>query len=288
MSRLNKHEFTYESRCGTLEYRAGDEAFDLIYVHCNYGITQKQILWYRRNNPNACIIGGVRGWMGFLQTRDTLKLYDGIHTNNLILLAAIRELVGDAVYLCHAGVDTSFFNPMSAQTIATEQPQHKLGTLIIGWAGDTAKQVKNAHCISALGFPYALATKPGQGHHYVYDQMPAFYNALDVLVFPSFHPNWPTAEGCPLPILEAGACGKPILATKTAGAAPEFLDDFQIIHRPLDQGGIDEIQFKLQYLEKKPSFRKLLGIRNRRVAVQQWDWKDKIAQYEILFNAMAS
>jgi glycosyltransferase involved in cell wall biosynthesis len=51
-----------------------------------------------------------------------------------------------------------------------------------------------------------------------YEQMPAVYAAIDALVLPSH------TEGLPRVILEAGAAGKPVIATRVGGV-PEVVDN---------------------------------------------------------------
>jgi len=119
--------------------------------------------------------------------------------------------------------------------------------------------------------------------------MPNFYNSIDVLVqLSSWGPEQPDmdAEGCPLPVLEAGACGKPVLATHTSGAAREYLDEYQIIKGYIRGDGLEEMKRKLLQLKDNFELVYRLGERNLRVAVGEWDWSIKVRQYETFFKAV--
>lgn len=59
------------------------------------------------------------------------------------------------------------------------------------------------------------------------DDLPLFYNAADVFIFPSLY------EGYGLPPLEAMACGTPVLASQ-AGSLPEVLGDAAVYFDPAD------------------------------------------------------
>ena len=56
-------------------------------------------------------------------------------------------------------------------------------------------------------------------------EMPALYNLVDCLFFPSFY------EGFGFPILESMACGTPVL-TSTSGSIPEIVNNAAVMHSP--------------------------------------------------------
>jgi glycosyltransferase involved in cell wall biosynthesis len=64
-------------------------------------------------------------------------------------------------------------------------------------------------------------------------ELPALYSAADVFVFPSLY------EGFGLPVLEAMACGTPVIASNTS-AIPEIAADTGILFDPYDTRGLTE------------------------------------------------
>ena len=70
------------------------------------------------------------------------------------------------------------------------------------------------------------------------EDMPVFYNAAEVLVFPSFY------EGFGLPPLEAMACGTPVI-TSNVTSIPEFYSNSALL---IDPYNIDELSSKIEQI----------------------------------------
>jgi glycosyltransferase involved in cell wall biosynthesis len=68
--------------------------------------------------------------------------------------------------------------------------------------------------------------------------MPKFYNAADLFVFPSFY------EGFGLPPLEAMACGTPVITSNTS-SLPEVIGDAGIMVDPSDIDGLVDVMRKV-------------------------------------------
>lgn len=252
-----------------LIYKEGDENYDIVYIHCSAIINKARLTDYRKKNPKSKLIAGIRGWTGYKYARPSYPLLDAVNAGSSDLLDKVKKHHAKA-YLCHAGVDTDLFKPLKSR---------KNKKFTIGWVGNTAWALKNFNLLSKLGFPYKIATKPDQGHYHPYQEMPTFYNSIDALVLLS------ESEGSAMPVLEAGACGKPVISTPVGGAK-EFLNDFQLVKEKIRGKGLDEMINKLKKLRSNPELRSEIGERNRRVAVEKWDWKIKVKQYEALFKGV--
>ncbi len=271
----SEFEVSIEAR-RQLTYHPGDEEYDVVYVHCNFSVEAANIRTYRMLNRDSRIIAGVRGWLGFKRTKDILHLYDAVNADNLRLLEAVKGYSGN-VFLCHAGVDTELFKPFTV-----DRPEE----FRIGWAGNEGQWVKNVDILPKLGHPYVIAGKRRRTR-IKHKDMPAFYNSLDVYVHLSSMGVLvgEDAEGCPLPVLEAAACGRAILATETSGAAREILCDGQIVKGEIRRGaGLVEMKRKLNEFKANPELRAELGFKNRSTAVEKWDWSIKVKQYEKFFR----
>lgn len=126
------------------------------------------------------------------------------------------------------GVDTDHFSPRANRT--TKGKRH-----IIGWAGNsawgkntTAGDVKGYH---RLFTPMMADLKQRENNveeriadpqkkRIPFSEMPDFYRGLDVFVCTS------SMEGTPNPLLEAMACGIPVVSTDV-GIVPEVLGEIQ-------------------------------------------------------------
>ncbi len=65
------------------------------------------------------------------------------------------------------------------------------------------------------------------------DELPLWYNAASALVFPSYY------EGFGMPVLEAMACGTPVIAAETS-ALPEAAGDAALLFNPRDKEALRE------------------------------------------------
>jgi glycosyltransferase involved in cell wall biosynthesis len=65
------------------------------------------------------------------------------------------------------------------------------------------------------------------------DELPLWYNAASALVFPSYY------EGFGMPVLEAMACGTPVIAAQTS-AIPEAAGDAALLFDPQDKDALHE------------------------------------------------
>lgn len=91
------------------------------------------------------------------------------------------------------------------------------------------------------------------------------YQSVDVLLVTGY------LEGGSLPILEAMACGTPLLSPRF-GYAADYLDEEDIYD------GVDDLMDKLHALFEK-------GVRYHQIA-KAWSWKDYAAEYAMLIGRM--
>jgi glycosyltransferase involved in cell wall biosynthesis len=119
--------------------------------------------------------------------------------------------------------------------------------LFVNLAGDGSQRQKIAARVKALNVA---------GHyryHGVYthpEECRAFMESLDVFVMPSF------TEGTPNSVVEAMACGKPIIASAVGGIPDMIGDDAGLLATP---GDADELAAAMIRLARDPELRQKMG-----------------------------
>ena len=103
-----------------------------------------------------------------------------------------------------------------------------------------------------------------------------WYDDIDVFLCTSIY------EGGPLPALDAGACGKPIISTPV-GIVPQLVRDGingYLVPKLSSRGDIENILNQIEMLiykfQNNRKFCRSMGDNNRRIIEEQWTW-EKIA-----------
>ena len=153
-----------------------------------------------------------------------------------------------------AGIDLSIFNrSKDYKTLNLDNP-------VVGWVGAMSghKEKKGyEEFYLPLGDHFTL--KPHlKEKHYTENRadLVDYYHSIDVLVCTS---SW---EGYPMPILEATACGIPIVSTRV-GIVPEVVPDDQIVERD-----VSSFVERIKRRQLKPG------------KIDGWQWENKIKEWE--------
>jgi glycosyltransferase involved in cell wall biosynthesis len=172
-------------------------------------------------------------------------------------LAPIRERYGlpERFILFVGGLNPlkNFSNLLRAFHRIRDQVDHQL--VAVGFR--RWKFERDVAAISELG----LDSRVVQTGFVPDEDLPAIYNLADVLMLPSLY------EGFGIPVLEAMACGCPVITSK-AGCTPEVAGDAAVLVAPLD---VEEIAGAMVRVLGDPALR--MELRTRGLArAKQFSW----------------
>ena len=110
-------------------------------------------------------------------------------------------------------------------------------------------------------------------------ELPKFYSTCDIFVLHS------TYEAFGIVLVEAGAMGKPIVAT-TVGAVPEVVEDGKtgLLVPPMDSEALADAILKLAENKK---LREEMGKKGREKAIKKYDWSGITEKYLDIYKKLA-
>ncbi len=160
--------------------------------------------------------------------------------------------------------------------------------IVIGWAGNSkwAAEQDDVKGFNTVLLP-ALQILKGEGFDILprfadrqvelvpHSSMPAYYNSIDVYACTS------KSEGTPNPVLEAMACGVPVVSMDV-GVVPEVFGPEQqkFIVR---ERSVEALVEALRRLLTQPRLFQILSAENLR-SIQPWDWKFKAQEFAAFFD----
>ena len=169
------------------------------------------------------------------------------------------------------GVDLELFRPEKLRRLSEISGR----TVKIGWTGNSKWVAGDLKGINTVikpaieqlrqeGYPVELVTSDRENCMIPHDEMPQYYNGLDLYVCASLF------EGTPNPILEAMACGLPVISTDV-GIVPEVLGEQQK-RFILRERSVPCLKAAIKDLLEHPELFETLSRENLR-QIQAWDWK---------------
>ena len=208
-----------------------------------------------------------------------LRFYPAVGAISAELYRLISA-VHPKVFLTRHGIDPEMFH--ETRPIPSRRADERL---IVGWAGSRKHPSKGfaefiEPAVSALeGVELRVATRAGEvhaaGRTYERREMVSFYNDIDVFLCASEH------EGAPLPVLEAGACGRPVIST-AVGIVPELIEDGAnglIVERE-----VDAFVRAMATLRDDRSRAQQMGRRLQTDVLRDWTWSVRIREYVKMFD----
>ena len=206
---------------------------------------------------------------------DCLTGFNALHVPSRILYDIFSYRHPSVFYTPH-GVDEKVFYPKKRGPF----PSGK-GTLVLGWAGSKknhpGKRGIDDYILPAIeglsGVTLKFAAREELWR--TQDQMVTFYQELDAYICAS------RTEGGPHPLLEAAACGVPLISTRV-GIAPELINDYD--NGILVERTVAAIRRAVVLLRDNPEMRIHMGRRARSTIEEQWTWDLQAPNYIPFFD----
>lgn len=169
------------------------------------------------------------------------------------------------------GVDLTVFKPANLERFKNCQNR----TIKIGWVGNSRWEVSDLKGISTIirpavkilkkqGYNIELVTSDQQNRPIPFEEMPKYYSTIDIYVCASLY------EGTPNPVLEAMACGVPVISTDV-GLVPELFG-VQQTDFILEERSVQCLVSALKRLLDDPEQLNTLSKENL-VSILSWDWR---------------
>ena len=187
------------------------------------------------------------------------------------------------------GVDLDMFYPQNLERFDDINGR----PVVIGWVGNSvfwgnrADDLKGVHTIlipavdelQREGENVTRLFADRQERIIPHSEMKDYYSKIDIYVCTS------RIEGTPNPLLEAMACGVPVITTDV-GLVPEVLGEFQK-QFVLERRDVECLKDAVIRMIGSPDNLKRCSEENLR-QIQDWNWKQKCTQYGDFFKAAYS
>jgi len=239
----------------------------------------------------------------FTHTIYALQHATAVTTNSRILAAKARAFVDRKVIEIPNGIDTDLFKPMERNEKLERALGIKKGAIlgkvhVLGFFGELrAKKgmqlLLSAFSVVAQTLPVVLLiagdVRQGEDRKYMDDFMksnhqlkiiitgfvphidlPSYYSLIDILVHPSLR------DGMPNTILEALACGKPVIATPVGGVQDINKINNIIVESPL--GHVNTLAAKIKGLLEDNETRKQLSQEGPDVVKHHYSLKQELSE----------
>jgi glycosyltransferase involved in cell wall biosynthesis len=184
------------------------------------------------------------------------------------------------------GVDLTLFLPENLGRFERTEGRE----LVVGWVGNSAwsaeiEDFKGVQTIlkpaierlRAEGLPICLELVDAKDRAIPHSEMPAFYSRVDLYVCVS------KIEGTPNPVLEAMACGVPVISTDVGVVMEAFGP--QQTRFILSERSIDGLAAALRTLIEEPALLVELSRENLRM-IPAWDWRERVQGFGEFFDMM--
>jgi len=154
--------------------------------------------------------------------------------------------------------------------------KHKEAHLVIGGDGDLKNELET------LASDLGIKSKVTFAGNIERDKISAYYNMCDVFVMPSISDAQGNIDDQPVALIEAMACGKPIVASNFPGISLTVVDGSSGFLTPQkDSKSIEEALIKLA---SSGSLRRKMGVESRKIVLNKLSVKKISERYMNIFN----
>lgn len=180
------------------------------------------------------------------------------------------------------GVDLKLFKPMNLGRFSKQKK------LVIGWVGNSAwsSEIEDFKGFNTIlkpalnelieeGYPIECNFADRQEKMIPHDEMPQYYSKIDVCVCVS------KVEGTPNPVLEAMACGVPIISTDVGIVTQAFGKKQK--NFILKERSKEAVKDKIKELINNRDL--LMELSNENLTqIKKWDWNKIVLEFKKFFN----
>ncbi|POA36571.1 glycosyltransferase [Pseudomonas sp. GW456-12-1-14-TSB6] len=184
------------------------------------------------------------------------------------------------------GVNLHKFHPINIERLQHVSQRE----LVVGWVGNSkwAAELEDFKGVNTIlkpaieqlqqeGVPIRALFADRQERFIPHDKMPDYYAQIDVYVCTS------KIEGTPNPVLEAMACGVPVISTDV-GIVPQAFGDLQKGFI-LPERSVEALKASLRKLAENPT--QLLQLSSENVErIKDWDWSIKAEKFGRYFDGL--
>ncbi|MBI5887860.1 MAG: glycosyltransferase family 4 protein [Deltaproteobacteria bacterium] len=181
---------------------------------------------------------------------------------------AKRCVIGSVGRLTRAKGFAEFFD--AAREIKKKHPHVVFS--IVGIADKSRGNGIPAALIAELTGAGIIDLKSPKPH----EEMPLFYNSIDIMVLPSHR------EGFPRSLVEAAAMGRPVITTDTRGCREVVEDGYNGFLVPV--GDSNALAAAMEKLVTDEKLRKEMGIDSRKKAEREFDENVLVERVTVVYN----
>jgi glycosyltransferase involved in cell wall biosynthesis len=174
------------------------------------------------------------------------------------------------------GIDTLIHAFYQLRKTLAERQSPKAQLLRLSIAGDGPQHAELQKLVTKLG----LKNVTEFAGHLPHAQVPAYLNQLDIYVAASRLDS----ESFGVAILEASACGLPVIVSRVGGL-PEVVED-GVMGLIVEKDNVELFTIALLTLIENPTLRQQMGKAGRQHVIKNYEWQDSVRILETIYQSM--